>query len=258
MCAVSIVIITHNEQDNIADCIRSVKPLTDDIIVIDAGSDDDTIEIANREGARSFSVTWQGYGWSRNFGAAQAKNDWILALDADERLSPELIASLSGITICNPEIAYRFRRKNFIGPTEVRFGTMAHDKVTRLYNRNYSSWDFSIVHEKLLSKSARSVKINGHVLHFAFDDLKDYHAKAIQYAEMSAEKYFAEGKKAGVIKRFLSPVFNSLKSYILYCGFLQGKQGFSIAKTIWHYTWLKYDLLNKMNRRSQPSFASPK
>ena len=97
MNALSVVIITHNEQENIADCIRSIKPLTDDIIVVDAASEDLTIEIAKQQGARTFSVTWQGYGWSRNFGASMAKNDWILALDADERLSPELISSLSDI-----------------------------------------------------------------------------------------------------------------------------------------------------------------
>ena len=133
---------------------------------------------------------------------------------------------------------------------------MAHDKVSRLYHRDFSAWDLSVVHEKLISKLNLKKKIKGSISHYAFNSLNDYHAKAIQYAEMSAVKYYAEGRKAGWIKRFFSPVFNSLKSYILHLGFLEGKEGISIAKTIAHYTWLKYDQLHKMNKETETALVT--
>ena len=248
MNQLSIVIITRNEENNIANCIRSVQPLSNDIIIVDAGSDDDTIELAKQAGARTFSIEWQGYGYSRNFGAAKAKNDWILALDADERVSTELINAIEQINLAIPENIYRFHRKNYIGNRQIRFGTMGLDKVTRIYNRNHCSWDLSIVHEKLESKTNQRIKLKGYVSHYAFKSLEDYHTKAIQYAEMSAEKYFAEGRKASFIKRFFSPVFNSVKSYVFHLGFLEGRNGISIARTIAYYTWLKYDHLSKMTQ----------
>src|SRR5215204_1692236 len=94
MSLLSVVIITLNEENNIVDCIRSAKRVSDDVVVVDCGSDDLTVAMARREGARTFSIDWQGFGFSRNFGAAQAEHNWVLALDADERVSEELAQSI--------------------------------------------------------------------------------------------------------------------------------------------------------------------
>jgi glycosyltransferase involved in cell wall biosynthesis len=243
MNQLSVVIITLNEEHNIAACIRSVQAFSNDIVVVDAQSEDNTIAIASKEGARTFSIEWQGYGYSRNFGAAKARHHWILALDADERVSDELIKSIRSLDLSDEKQIFRFSRKNYIGDRLVRFGTMGADKVTRIYNRKYNSWDLSAVHEKLESGNSNIKKIGGHVSHYAFASVNDYRTKLEQYAEMSAEKYFDEGRRASFSKRYLSPLFNSIKSYIFHLGFLEGRLGFEIAKTIAYYTRLKYSRL---------------
>ena len=246
MNGLSVVIITYNEQDNIADCIRSVKPLTDDIIVVDAGSSDNTIELAQLAGANVYSTECHGYGFSRNLGATKAKYNWILSLDADERVSPELIHSIQATDLSNPLHIFNFRRRNYINQKKIRFGTMGADKVTRIYNRDSTKWDVSLVHEKLEGDEITKKFLSGHIDHFCFKSLDDYKTKAEQYARMSAKKYFIEGKKAALLKMIFSPIFNSVKSYVFQLGFLEGMKGIKITGIIAHYSWLKYAYLQEL------------
>ena len=109
MNSISVVIITRNEERNIADCIKSAKLVSNDIIVVDACSNDSTVTVANASGAKVFSTVWESYGASRNLGAAKAKNDWILALDADERISNDLAQAIHQLKFANPNCARRFR-----------------------------------------------------------------------------------------------------------------------------------------------------
>src|SRR4029079_13789377 len=183
-----------NEENNISACIRSARDLTDDIIVVDAGSKDKTVELAQKENVIVFPIEWESYGVSRNLGASLAKYDWILSLDADERVSADLVASIQAIEFNDPSFVYSFKRQNYIGNRKVRFGTMGADKVTRIYNRNFTKWDLSIVHEKLGTQGVTKKMIDGHVDHFCFKSFDDYKSKAEQYAQMSARKYFLEGK----------------------------------------------------------------
>src|SRR5687767_1060738 len=117
----SVVIITLNEENNIIDCIRSVQPLSDDIIVVDSGSCDRTIQFAKQEGASVYTTEWKGYGHSRNLGASKSKYNWILALDADEIVSAELIRSIQNSDLTNPFNVFYFRRHNFINHKKIRF-----------------------------------------------------------------------------------------------------------------------------------------
>ncbi|MFL5811744.1 MAG: glycosyltransferase family 2 protein [Flavisolibacter sp.] len=242
----SVVIITLNEENNISGCIRSARDLSDDIIVVDAGSKDKTIELAQKENVIVFPIEWDSYGSSRNLGASLAKHDWILCLDADERVSKELADSILAANFDHPSFVYSFRRQNYIGNRKVRFGTMGADKVTRIYNRNFTKWDLSIVHEKLGSNGVTKKMIDGHVDHFCFKSFDDYRSKAEQYAQMSARKYFLEGRKAG-LKTIFSPFFNSVKSYIFQLGFLEGIRGIQITRIIAYYSWLKYAHLQQLH-----------
>src|SRR6476660_9693532 len=101
MNSLSVVIITRNEEHNIAGCVQSAKLVSDDVIVVDSGSDDQTIKLAIQNGARVFSIHWEGYGFSRNYGSVRAKHNWIFALDADERISPELASSIEKLNLNN-------------------------------------------------------------------------------------------------------------------------------------------------------------
>src|SRR5580692_7479828 len=147
----SVVIITKNEAANIACCIRSAQRVSKEIIVVDSGSEDDTISLARQFGAKVVSVPWTGFGNSRNAGAAAAGNDWILALDADERITDELCASLSSLDLRNPRMVYGFRRQAFVVDKKIRFGDWGRDKVFRLYHRQVTSWNLFPVHEVLMT-----------------------------------------------------------------------------------------------------------
>ena len=250
MKAVSVIIITRNEEHHIIDCVRSAKLLSDDIVVVDASSIDETVNLAKNEGARVFSIRWQGYGFSRNLGAIKAKYDWILSLDADERISRELCDSIGALNFTDNNCIYRFRRRNFIGGKRIRFGTLGFETVKRLYNRNYSQWDLTIVHERLQSEHPSKKMITGHIDHYSFKNQKDYEAKAVLYAQMSAEKYLSQGKRAGLAKRCLSPLFNSAKSFVFQLGFLDGTAGWTCARIIAWYSWLKYQYLHQLLQKN--------
>jgi len=251
MNSLSVVIITRDEENNIVDCIRSAKLVSDEIIVVDTGSTDQTMKLAIALGAKVFSIPWEGYGFSRNYGAEKAKNSWILALDADERISPELGLSIHRMKFTDVNCIYRFRRKNYIAGKKICFGTLGFETVKRIYNRNYAKWDLTLVHEKLQSYQPSKKLITGYIDHFGLKNEEDYKAKAVLYAQMSAEKYFLQGRKTHFLKRFLSPIFNSVKSYILQLGFLDGHNGWISAKMISYYCWLKYFSLHQLSNKSK-------
>lgn len=251
MNSLSVVIITHNEENNIIDCIHSARLISDDIIVVDAGSIDKTKGLAFAAGAKVFSVVWEGYGASRNFGASRAMNDWILALDADERISKELAVAIHELKFPNTDCIYKFRRKNYLSSRKIRFGTLGFETVKRIYNRNHAQWDLTLVHEKLISSSPVKKLISGYIDHFGLKNEDDYKAKAILYAQMSAKKYFLQSKRINLHKRYFSPIFNSVKSYIFQLGFLDGHTGWISAKTIAYYSWLKYFYLQQLWKESK-------
>lgn len=251
MNLISVVIITRNEEHNIVDCIRSAKLVSEDIIVVDTGSGDDTVSLALKSGVAVFSIAWDGYGAARNFGAAKARHNWILALDADERISEDLALSLYDLKFTDGNCIYRFRRKNYLDGTKIRFGTPGFETVKRIYNRQYAEWDRTLVHEKLVSHQPVRKMVSGHIDHYGLKNEADYQVKAIIYAQMSAEKYFLQGKKTGLLKRYLSPLFNSVKSYIFQFGFLDGKKGLIVARTIAYYSWLKYFYLHQLWKQAK-------
>jgi glycosyltransferase involved in cell wall biosynthesis len=251
MNAISVVIITRNEEHNIVACIRSAKLVSDDIIVVDADSIDQTKDLASKDGARLFSVRWQGYGFARNFGAARAKYNWILSLDADERITQDLAISMNKLGLLDVNCIYSFRRENYLGTQKIRFGTLGFETVKRLYNRNHTQWDLTLVHERLDSAKASRKQIAGNIDHYGFKTENDYWAKAVLYAQMSAEKYFLQGKSPGLTKRYLSAAFNSLKSFIFQLGFLDGKIGWTSARIIAYYSWLKYFYLHQLDEESK-------
>jgi len=253
MSAVSVVIITRNEEKNIVGCIRSARQITSDIIVVDCGSEDHTVSLAEEEGASVYGISWKGFGYSRNFGAAHAGNDWIFALDADERISPQLASAVNTLSLSDASQVYRFRRRNHLAGEEIRFGTLGYEKVTRIYNRRFFQWDLSLVHEKLTGKSPMIRKrIDGEINHFGLKSLEDYLQKSKRYAQLSARKYRDEKRRIHPVKRYTSPLFNSLKSYIFQLGFLEGLRGYRMAGVIAQYSWLKYEYYEQL-RKQQPA-----
>lgn len=249
---VSVIIISRNEELNIRACIRSARLISDDIIVVDTGSCDNTVELAKVEGAQVITSGWEGYGTSKNKGAEHAKHDWIFSLDADERISPGLAESINKLQFENRTYVYEFKRENYLGAKKIKFGADGFDKVTRIYHRRQTEWDQTPVHEKLVGPGVRK-SISGILIHDSTKTVEDYREKLICYAKLSAVKYFENGKKASLVKRFLSPAFNTLKSYVFQLGFLDGLTGLKLAGLIFHYTRLKYSYLRRLNKEQSNS-----
>lgn len=259
MNPLSVVILTRNEESSIAACIESAKQVSDDIIVVDSGSNDNTMKISASLGARCFSLNWQGYGLSRNFGARQAKHDWIMALDADERISEELAYQINYTSLCDGCI-YKFRRENYLGNHKIRFGAWGFDTVKRMYTRKTAQWDSAIVHEKLITMEQVKYKfLTGAITHYGFKNFDEYKLKTTLYAQLCAEKYFLEGRNPSLFKLFFSPLFNFFKSYFFQLGFLDRWKGLRLAYIIACYSWLKYSYLQAMSsKRSNEDFSKTK
>jgi len=247
MDAVSVIVITKNESANIRSCIESATLISNDIIIVDSGSTDSTTDIAHNAGAKIISIMWQGYGNARNTGAEIAKNDWVLAVDADERVTSGLVDAIKRLNEKDNGIIYGFKRQNYFLGKKIRFGEWGRDKVFRLYNKQRVSWDLSPIHEVLVGENCTKKIISGYVNHFPVMKPEQNTDKTNRYAQLNAQKLHEQGKKATIIKRFLSPVYNFIQTYILRLGFLDGKQGFIIATSTSKYVWLKYKMLNQLN-----------
>ncbi len=250
MSSISVVIIAKNEAENIVDCITCARLVSDDVIVADSGSEDNTPALAVEAGARLLKIAWKGYGATRNAGAGFAKNDWILALDADERVTPSLADAIHKLSLKEHNFLYGFKLINFLGSKQIRFGEWGNDKIYRLYNRQHAAWDLVLVHEKIIGNGMVKKKISGVLLHYTSKDLAEYQAKTILYAQLSANKYKEQGKKASFIKRFISPVFSFVQNYFFRLGFLDGKEGLIIASTSSKYNYLKYKFLHLLLQKN--------
>ena len=245
---VSVVIITKNEGRNIAACVGAARLLTNDVVVVDSGSTDNTVSLARNAGAVVIETEWLGYGAARNTAAAHAVNDWILAVDADERVTKGLAEVIRGLQAGSGKTAFGFKRQNFYLGKKIRFGEWGRDKVYRLYNRNYVQWDLSPVHEVLVGQEAKELVPGASLHHFSITDPIQNKIKTEKYARLNAEKLAQSGRQAGWAKRYLSPAFNFFRMYILLLGFLDGRAGFEIAVATTRYVWLKYHLLHQLNK----------
>jgi len=246
MIPVSIVIITKNEAEIIANCINTCKLITDNIVIVDNGSTDNTLKIAEDLGCEVYQESWDGYGANKNKGVLYAHYNWILSIDADEIPDQELINTLHNLNLTDPKIAFDIPFKNYFGSKRIRFGNWGYDHRIRLFNRHLVKWHESKVHEKLQLPAGIKVKrIGGHIHHYTVKNLKECDHKAIYYARLSANQYISNGKKISFLKIYVSPIFGFVKDYVLKLGFLDGFEGLDIALTIYKNTWLKYHFVKQ-------------
>lgn len=255
MIPVSVVIITKNEAEILGDCIAAAKLITDDIVIIDNYSTDATVNIAAAEGCRVYQRVWDGYGNNKNKGIELAKYDWILSLDADEIADLELALSLHSLKLDDPAMVYDIKFNSYFGKKLIRHGSWGRDHHIRLFNRTKVKWSQANVHETLLLPDQTNMqRLDGAIHHYSVKDRKECNSKALYYARLSAEKYLSAGKKAGMVNLYLSPIFSFIKSYLVFGGFLDGKEGLTIARITYKNKWLKYHYLSRLeksNRKKQ-------
>ncbi|WP_158797197.1 glycosyltransferase family 2 protein [Pedobacter sp. L105] len=256
MVPVSIVIITKNEAEGIADCLKMAVLISDDIVIVDNDSTDETLAIALAHGCRVYQDCWKGYGANKNAGIEQAKYDWILSIDADEVPDLDLIRSLHNLKLNDISSVYDIKFRLYFGKKPVRFGYWGRKHHVRLFNRKLVKWsEQQKVHENLIfPQGVKKKKIEGCLHHYSVKDVHECRSKAVFYAKLSAEEYLQRGKEANFINLFISPAFSFFMGYILLLGFLDGKEGWIVSKTIFMNKWLKYHHLNrkKQGRRKSP------
>lgn len=248
MVPISIVIITKNEAEGIADCIKIAALITDDIVIVDNNSTDETLNIASTYGCRIHQNCWKGYGANKNIGIELAKYEWILSIDADEIPDLQLIRSLHYLKLDNAGVVYDIKFKPYFGKKRIYFGYWGRKHAIRLFNRNAVKWsEQQMVHETLiLPPGIKRQKIEGCLHHYSVKDIHECKSKAVFYAKLSAEEYLRCGKEASFINLFISPAFSFFMGYFMLLGFLDGKEGFVISKTTFMNKWIKYRHLNRM------------
>jgi (heptosyl)LPS beta-1,4-glucosyltransferase len=247
MVGISAVIITFNEERNIARCIASLRRVADEVVVVDSGSSDGTQAIAETAGAHVVHHPWAGYSGQKNFANTLARCTYILSMDADEALSPELEASLLRVKAKGPQGAYRFNRiTNYCG-TWVRHGGWYPDVKVRLFPKGRARWEGEHVHEELVLDADLPVThLHGDLLHWSYHTLDDHRARIERYSDLHARKMLEAGNTGGAVKRWLSPVAKFVQGYVLQLGFLDGSAGFHIARLSARAVHLKYTKLQRL------------
>lgn len=219
----SAVIITLNAASQLEECLRSVA-FCDEIVVVDSGSTDGTVELAERYGARVIQSEWRGFGPQKQFAVEQAKHDWVLCVDADERVSGALRANIEAALIELEAPAFRFARCNRFMGRYLRHGEGYPDWSLRLFDRRQACWSDDAVHEKVLVHG-RVATLRGDLLHESAETLDSYLAKQNRYTTLAAREAVARGKTATVAHVLLSPVIRFVKFYFFRVGFLDGLPG---------------------------------
>ncbi len=224
--------------------MRSVEGLADEVIVVDSFSTDNTPAIAAGLGARVLQRTWPGYSAQREWACAQAQHDWVLALDADEYLSPELFQAIAKVKTQPVANAYTFNRLNRIGQYWVRYGGWYPDRKLRLFDRRKVRFQDAGGHDSIVPlPGATTAHLDGHLLHHANADLHERVAQVNKLSLDSARYLYANGKRSSWLRMLFKPLWRFVVEYFLRRGFLDGAYGLAIASSSAQYVfWREFKL----------------
>lgn len=252
MPGISAVIITFNEERNIARCIASLQQVADEVIVVDSGSSDNTVRIAKEHGAQVSHRAWTNYSDQKNFANALAKGRYILSVDADEALSDELRSSILEAKRNGLQGAYSMARlTNYCG-TWVRHGGWYPDIKLRLFPEEKARWVGEHVHETLQVDSAvETTLLKGDLLHYSFYSVEQHERQAEHFAGLAAKALHARNKRSSLMRILFSPLSRFVQGYFFRGGFLDGKAGFTIARISARAKRMKYTELARLNRESR-------
>lgn len=258
MPSLSVVVITRNEERNLPRLLASVRALDAEVLVVDSGSTDATVALARAAGARVLRRAWTGYGDQRLFATRRAAHDWILSLDADERLTPELAAAVQA-ELARPEAeraaAYRIHFRHTALGRPVRFGAMWHDRRVRLFDRRRAGWDGAAVHERVVVRGAVAT-LAGRCDHEGFRDAAQAREKLARYARLKAEARFERGARFHAWQLLRWPA-GFLRRYLLDLGFLDGAAGFALARLYAAYDLEKATVLRRLARERAAASPGP-
>jgi glycosyltransferase involved in cell wall biosynthesis len=247
--ALSAVIITHNAGAQLERCLASVA-FAQELVVVDSGSSDDTLDIARRHGARILTREWLGFGPQKQFAVESATHDWVLCMDADEEVSPALASSIAREVASPRAPAYLIARRNRFLGRWLAHGEGYPDWSLRLFDRRHARWSDDTVHERVLTQ-VRPARLDGDLLHDSAETLERYLEKQNRYTSLQAEQLHAGGRSAGITRLLLSPAARFVKFYLLRLGFLDGVPGLVHISIGCMNSFNKYAKLIARNRAVQ-------
>ncbi|AHE97966.1 glycosyltransferase family 2 protein [Thioalkalivibrio paradoxus] len=246
---ITATVITLNEEAMIAGCIRSLRPVCDEIIVVDSLSADRTREIAAAEGARVIEQAYLGDGPQKAHGVPFARNDWILSLDADERLEDDAVALIRGLPLDDPRTAYALRRRNFVGNHWIRAAGFYPDSVVRLYHRGTSGYLPRKHHSRVEAPRVRRLK--GHIRHFTYEDLSHWIRRIDELSALDAWAMKDRGVRPSGWRPAVHALVALLRKLVFKGGVFQGADGMTVAVTTAFNAYMKYAKLNELYEREQ-------
>ena len=253
MPKLSVTIITRNEAADIGDALASVA-WADEIVVVDSESTDDTAAIARRHNARVVVRPWPGYVDQKNHAASLASHDWILSLDADERVTPALAEEIKGVMARAPEAighgAFRIPRVTWHLGRWIRTTDWYPDHQLRLYDRRAAQWIGRYVHESLTVRGTTG-RLRGELQHYAYRDLTDHLETIDRYTTYAARQMQEAGRRAGLLQIAGHPPLAFLRNYIARGGIRDGVPGFIISAMNAYYVFLKFAKLWEIQRKRE-------
>jgi glycosyltransferase involved in cell wall biosynthesis len=242
----SAVLITRNAAAVIGPCLDSLA-FADESVIVDSASSDGTAELAAKKGARVVQKEWLGFGRQKQFAVEQAKHDWVLCLDADERVSPQLAASIRAALAAPASPVYRMPRRNRFLGRWLAHGEGYPDWSPRLFNRMNARWSDDLVHEKVLFAVTPGT-LGGDLMHDSSDDLTAYLERQNRYTTLAARQAFEQGRGANILHLLFSPVVRFIKFYLMRLGFLDGLPGLLHISIGCMNSYMKYAKLIELRR----------
>ncbi|MBN1474647.1 MAG: glycosyltransferase family 2 protein [Syntrophaceae bacterium] len=249
----SIALITKNEEQNIKDCLKSVS-FAKQIVVIDSGSTDKTLEIANEFGCDIYREGWHGFGTQKQLAIDRCAQPWILVLDADERIPPETATVIKNI-VTSPDAdaaGFTFPRKNYFQGRWIKHAGWWPDRILRLFKKGAGQMTKTAVHEAV-EVSGKVESLDVPVEHFTESDLSKILQKIDKYSTLGAHEAFKAGKSSSPQEAFFRALFTFVQDYFLRGGILDGKQGLTLAVTDSVNKYFKYAKLSELGKSNHKS-----
>jgi glycosyltransferase involved in cell wall biosynthesis len=244
--AISAVVITKNEEANIEACLDSVS-WADEIVVLDSGSTDRTVEIARKFTDAVFVEEWRGMGGQKNRAVELAQGPWIIQLDADERATLELAAEIRAVLSKGTAEAYSVRRKNYYKEQWIRHSGWWPDRVTRVFRKNCGQFSIEAIHASLQVSSAAG-RLKHPIIHYSFNSTEDFINRARSYAIHQAREMHLQGRHASVWTAVSHALFALIQTYFIRLGFLDGAAGVLISVSSFMSVFYRYMMIRELNQ----------